>query len=89
MTNEIEECLYRHLDAIAEAMKEPEEPDVVHSSRCSYGKRMWLFSWKFPFVITWISRAWCCCGINEIVRGNRRMQHNIDDIVEILDNMRD
>jgi hypothetical protein len=86
VTTEVEDFFERHLDAIAEAMK---EPDVVHSPHCRHGKRMWIFTWRWPFVITWISTSVCTCGINEILRGNRRMQHNIDDIIAILDGIRD
>lgn len=87
--NTVDDFFERHLDAIAEAMK-PEYPvTVVHSRFCSHGKRQWLFSWRWPFVQTWISTSVCICGINEILRGNREMQRNIDDIVAILDTLQD
>lgn len=74
------------MDAIAEAIK---EPDVVHSPRCQHGKRQWVFMWRWPFVRTWISQSICLCEVNSILRGNREIQRNIDDIVALLDTLPD
>jgi hypothetical protein len=87
MTTE-EDFLHRHIDDIAEVMKRRYPVTLVHSPRCTHGKRQWVFTWRWPFVSTWISNAVCICGINEILRNNRKF-HNIDDIVDILDSLRD
>ena len=79
----------RHLDDIAKVLKKDYPVTVVHSRHCTHGKRQWLFSWRWPFVQTWISTAVCICGINDILRGHREFQRNIDDIVAILETLRD
>jgi hypothetical protein len=79
---EIEDFFARHLDDIAEAMK---EPDVIHSRHCTRGKRRWIFTWRWPFVITWISNAVCLCEINQMLRGNRLLSQGIEDIVAALE----
>jgi hypothetical protein len=84
--DEVTDFFDRHLDDIAEAMR---EPDIVHTCMYPPGRRVWLFNWRWPFVHTWISHAICCCEINQIMRGNRRMQQSIDDIVAILDTLAD
>jgi hypothetical protein len=63
--SEVDDFLHRHLDDIAEAMK---EPDVVHSPRCTHGKRVWMFNRYWPFIHTWISTCVCVCEINDILR---------------------
>jgi hypothetical protein len=87
--NEVDDFFERHLDDIAEAMKPKYPVTVPHRKHCTHGKRQWVFSWRWPFVVTWISNAVCCCEVNEILEANRRMQHNIDDIVEILNELND
>jgi hypothetical protein len=84
--DEVQDFLDRHGDAIAEAIK---EPDVVHNRHCSYGKRIWRFNRYWPFIHTWIGTCACVCEINQMMRGNREMQANIDDIVAILNSMKD
>jgi hypothetical protein len=86
LDTEVEDFFERHMDAIVEAIK---EPDVVHRPTCTNGKRVWIFTWRWPFVITWISTAVCLCEINTLVRGIREMNRGIDDIVEILDSLND
>jgi hypothetical protein len=83
---EVDDFFHRHLDSLAEAMKEPE---VQHSPHCTHGKRVWMFNRHWPFIHTWVSNCVCVCDINAILQGNRRMQHHIDDIVEMLDQLRD
>lgn len=48
---------------------------------------MWLFTWRWPFVHTWISKSVCVCDINEILRGQRLQRESMrlmDDIVAAL-----
>lgn len=82
-----EDFLERHWKAIAKVL----DQGVIHHPLCSHGKRVWLFNWRWPFVHTWISTAICICDVNAILsqRSIRRMQHNIDDIVAILDGMKE
>lgn len=63
-TNEIEDFLERHGDAIAKAIA-PKE--TKHHCRYPRGKRMWRFSWKWPFIHTWISQAICLCDITAVL----------------------
>jgi hypothetical protein len=78
---EIDDFFERHIDEIAEAIK---EPDVVHGKYCTNGKRQWMFNRHWPFIHTWISTAVCVCEINQIMRQHRETQRLMDEIVEAL-----
>jgi hypothetical protein len=81
INTEVDDFFARHIDAIAEAMR---EPDVVHGPHCTNGKRVWMFDWHWPFVHTWISNAICVCDINQIMRLHNESMRLMDDIVRAL-----
>jgi hypothetical protein len=58
--DEIKDCVWRHEHFLALKL---EEHKVKHRPGCTRGKRRWLFSWRWPFVHTWISQSICMCEI--------------------------
>lgn len=81
INTEVDDFFDRHADAIAKAIR---EPAVQHNPHCNHGKRMWTFSWRWPFVHTWISKCVCVCEINQIMRGHRETMRLMDEIVAAL-----
>lgn len=67
----------RHADFLELKLRHPK---VKHRPGCTRGKRRWRFSWKWPFVHTWISQAICMCEIIEI----EAVIATFDEIVPIL-----
>lgn len=79
---EITDFFDRHIDAIAEAIK---EPDVIHNPHCTNGKRQWMFNRYWPFVHTWISTAICVCDINQMMRLHNESRRLMNEIVQALE----
>lgn len=38
-----------------------------HRCPCPPGRRVWFFTWTWPFIHTYISRPFCLCDIVEIL----------------------
>lgn len=67
----------RHADFLELKLRHPK---VKHRPGCTRGKRRWRFSWKWPFVHTWISQAICMCEIIEI----EEMVATFEEVIPIL-----
>jgi hypothetical protein len=81
VNTEVDDFFDRHIDAIAEAIK---EPDTLHSKYCTNGKRQWMFNRYWPFIHTWISTAVCVCEINQMMRQHNESMRLMKDIVDAL-----
>ena len=75
--DEIKECVWRHIHFLELKLKHPK---VEHRKGCTRGKRQWYFTWKWPFVRTWISQAICMCEIIAM----EEMVTTFDAVIPIL-----
>jgi hypothetical protein len=81
VVDEVDDFFDRHIDAIAKTLN---EPFSMHSPHCAYGKRQWIFSWRWPFIHTWISTCVCVCEINQIMRQHNETMRLMSEIVDAL-----
>lgn len=64
MVDEPEDFFARKAQVIAEDLR---PKPLKHRCRYPPGKRIWVFTWRWPFVRSWRSRAICLCDIVEIL----------------------